>query len=242
MNLRYGARRSWRPPPIGRLTVYRPAGVFPRCPWKNFLVLRPVKMRECSGDLKQQHTSLTKHIDLAQRLITTTRPQKPKHSMYIKVEERLLNWLSYSAGTQTSGTRLQATKEATRRLIHSSSATSAKNYKFILLSVTIKWLKRSTCMPYIWEVSDFKISTKSNAIFREFVVSQPTITDINISRFSPGLVSNAPREKRKSAKNWLPSATNCVSVYLVFFLGAFAKFRKATTSFVMYVCPPARME
>jgi len=44
MELRYGARRSWRPPSMGRLTVYRPAGVFPRCPWKNFLVLRPAKM------------------------------------------------------------------------------------------------------------------------------------------------------------------------------------------------------
>ena len=33
-------------PSMGRLTVYRPAGVLPRCPWKNFLVLRPVKMRE----------------------------------------------------------------------------------------------------------------------------------------------------------------------------------------------------
>jgi len=40
----------------------------PRCPRKNFLVLRPVKMREeFSGELKQQHNSLTKHIDLAQR-------------------------------------------------------------------------------------------------------------------------------------------------------------------------------
>jgi hypothetical protein len=46
--------------------------------------------------------------------------------------------LSYSAGTQISGIRLQATREATRRLIHSSSATSAKKYKFIVLSVTIK--------------------------------------------------------------------------------------------------------
>jgi hypothetical protein len=176
MELRYGARRSWRPPSMDRLTVYRPAGVFPRCPCKICLVLRPVKMKdECSGELKQQHTSLTKHIALAQTLIITTRPQKPKHSTYIKVEERLLNWVSYSAGTQTSGIRLQATREATRRLTHSSSATSAKNYKFILLSVTIKWLKRSTRMPYIWEVSDSK-SRPSPTLSSKHVVSLPTIT------------------------------------------------------------------
>jgi hypothetical protein len=112
--------------------------------------------RRMQWRFKTATPSLIKHIDLAQRLSTITRPQKPKHNVYIKVEERLLNWVSYSAGTQTSGTRLQATREATRRLIHSPSATSANNYKFILLSVTMKWLKRSTCMPYIWLVSDSK--------------------------------------------------------------------------------------
>ena len=85
----------------------------------------------------------------------------------------------------------------------------------------------------------FKISIKSKAIFRAFVVSLPTIADIITSHFSQGLLSNVPREKRKSANNWLPSPTNSVSEFLVFFLGAFAKLRKATTSFVKSVCPPA---
>jgi hypothetical protein len=96
-------------------------------------------------------------------------------------------------------------------------------------------------MPYIWEMSDSKSRPSPTLSSEHCTLCTDNYQHNHLSFFAWVSFQRSTRKAKIREQLAAVGYKQCFSIFSVF-LGAFAKLRKATISFVMSVCPPARIE